>query len=147
MEFDNLITLIHTVSASKLTEFSMESEGIHISMKADRGVQIKGLPAQEGVLSQAMLAAGAEEEAAEEEQVTGEIVKSPLVGTFYNAQSPDAEPFVKVGDRVSKGQTLAIVEAMKLMNEIASEYDGVVKEILVNNEQPVEYGQSLFVIG
>ena len=69
------------------------------------------------------------------------------MGTFYNAQSPDAEPYVRIGDKVSKGQILGIIEAMKLMNEITSEYDGTVKEILVENEQMVEYGQPLFVIG
>jgi len=78
---------------------------------------------------------------------SGEEVKSPLVGTFYSAPSPDDAPFVKVGDTVKKGQTLGIVEAMKLMNEIESEYDGVVQAILVENEEIVEYGQPLFVIG
>ena len=76
----------------------------------------------------------------------GNLVKSPLVGTFYTAPSEDAEPFIKVGDTVKKGQTLAIVEAMKLMNEIESEFDGVVTEILVENEENVEYGQPLFRI-
>lgn len=74
------------------------------------------------------------------------IVVSPLVGTFYNSASPEAESFVKVGDTVKKGQVLGIVEAMKLMNEIESEYDGVVEEIMVGNEEVVEYGQPLFRI-
>ena len=73
-------------------------------------------------------------------------VVSPLVGTFYNSATPDDEPMVNVGDTVKKGQVIGIIEAMKLMNEIESEYDGVVKEILVNNEDVVEYGQPLFVI-
>ena len=77
---------------------------------------------------------------------TGNIVKSPLVGTFYAAPAEDAEPFVKVGDRVKEGQVLAIVEAMKLMNEIESDFTGTVAEILVENGQAVEYGQPLFVI-
>lgn len=80
------------------------------------------------------------------EQYDGNVVVSPLVGTAYMAPSEDSEPFVKVGDTVKKGQTLAIVEAMKLMNEIESDYDGVVTEILVANEETVEYGQPLFVI-
>lgn len=71
------------------------------------------------------------------------LVTSPLIGTFYSAPSPDAEPFVKVGDHVTKGQTIGIVEAMKLMNEIECEYDGVVESILVENEGMVEYGQPL----
>ena len=71
-------------------------------------------------------------------------MKSPLVGTFYAAPSETADPFVSVGDTVKKGQTLAIVEAMKLMNEIESDFDGIVEEILVENGQPVEYNQPLF---
>lgn len=74
----------------------------------------------------------------------GKFVLSPLVGTFYAAPAEDAEPFVAVGDTVKKGQTLAIVEAMKLMNEIESEYDGVIEEVLVENGRPVEYNQPLF---
>ena len=76
----------------------------------------------------------------------GHIVASPLVGTAYLAPAEDAEVFVKVGDTVKKGQTLAIIEAMKLMNEIESDYDGEVVKILVENEETVEYGQPLFVI-
>ena len=82
-----------------------------------------------------------------EEIGSDKVVTSPLVGVFYSASSPDAEPFVKVGDKVTKGQVLGIIEAMKLMNEIESEYDGVVEAILVNNEDTVEYGQPLFRIG
>ena len=74
------------------------------------------------------------------------VVASPLVGTFYNAASPDSDAFVSVGDTVKKGQVLGIIEAMKLMNEIESEYDGVVEAVLVNNEEVVEYGQPLFRI-
>lgn len=74
------------------------------------------------------------------------IVTSPLVGVFYAASSPDAEPFVKTGDQVKKGQVLGIIEAMKLMNDIECEYDGVVEAILVKNEEVVEYGQPLFRI-
>ena len=76
----------------------------------------------------------------------GQIVKSPLVGTFYAAPSEDAEPIVSVGESVKKGQTLAIVEAMKLMNEIESDFDGKVAEIYAENGQAVEYGQPLFRI-
>ena len=76
----------------------------------------------------------------------GNIVKSPLVGTFYAAPSEDADPFVKIGDKVKKGQVLAIVEAMKLMNDIESDFDGEIAEIYVENGQPVEYGQPLFCI-
>ena len=81
-----------------------------------------------------------------EKEPTGNVVKSPMVGTFYSKPSPDAEPFVEVGQVVKKGQTLCIIEAMKLMNEIESEFDGVVKEILVKDGETVEYGKPLFVI-
>lgn len=74
------------------------------------------------------------------------MVKAPLVGTFYTSSAPGEQCFVKVGDTVKKGQVLGIIEAMKLMNEIESEYDGVVEAVLAENEQMVEYGQPLFVI-
>ena len=77
----------------------------------------------------------------------GKVIKSPMVGTFYRAPSPEAKPFVAVGDTVKEGQTVCVIEAMKLMNEIEAEWPGVVKAILVENGQPVEYGQALFVIG
>ena len=81
-----------------------------------------------------------------EEDQTGSLVTSPLVGTFYAAPSQDLPPYVQVGDKVKKGQVLAIVEAMKLMNEIESDFDGEIAEIYVENGQPVEYGQKLFRI-
>ena len=77
---------------------------------------------------------------------SGRVIKSPFVGTFYRSPSPGSDSFVEVGKRVKKGDTLCIVEAMKLMNEIESEFDGVIKEILVENEQPVEFDQPLFVV-
>lgn len=76
----------------------------------------------------------------------GNIVKAPIVGTFYQSSSPDKPPYVKVGDKVAKGDVICIIEAMKFMNEIQSEYDGTVAEILVDNEEFVEYGQELFRI-
>ncbi len=85
--------------------------------------------------------------AAAETSPEGHVVKSPMVGTFYRAASPDAKPFVEVGEVVKEGQTICIVEAMKLMNEIEADASGTVKAILVENGQPVEYGQPLFVIG
>lgn len=81
------------------------------------------------------------------EEIQGHVVKSPMVGTFYRASSPGAAPFVDVGSSVKQGDTLCIIEAMKLLNEIDTEVSGVVKQILVENGQPVEFGQPLFVIG
>ena len=83
----------------------------------------------------------------EAEDAEGEVLKSPMVGTFYRSSSPDAAPFVEIGDTVKVGDTLCIVEAMKLLNEIESEFAGTIKEILVDNGQPVEYGEPLFIIG
>ena len=81
-----------------------------------------------------------------EQQKSGAAVKSPIVGTYYAAPSPDAPPFVSVGQSVKKGQTLCIIEAMKMMNEIESEHDGVITEILAANGQLIEFGQTLFLI-
>ena len=80
------------------------------------------------------------------EEVSGKIVKSPIVGTFYSAPSPDKPPFVKTGDEVKKGDVIMIIESMKLMNEIQSEYDGVVEQILVSDGQAVEFDQPIMVI-
>jgi acetyl-CoA carboxylase biotin carboxyl carrier protein len=85
--------------------------------------------------------------AAEPAQPEGHIVKSPMVGTFYRASSPDAKAFVEVGQNVAAGDTLCIIEAMKLLNEIEADQSGVIKAILIENGQPVEYGEPLFIIG
>jgi len=77
----------------------------------------------------------------------GHVVKSPMVGTFYRSPSPEAKPFIEVGGTVKEGQTICVIEAMKLMNEIESDASGTIKAILVENGQPVEYGQALFIIG
>ena len=156
MELDKIITLIKTVSDSNLTQFSLEEGNLKISMKTDKQTKVISAPvmplptAGESVPS-AVISAAEEVQKAEvlvggETEPEGNVVKSPLVGTFYNAPSPEAEAFVKPGDTVKKGQVLGIVEAMKLMNEIESEFDGVVKQVLVENELVVEYGQPLFVI-
>jgi acetyl-CoA carboxylase biotin carboxyl carrier protein len=79
--------------------------------------------------------------------VDGDTINSPMVGSFYRAASPDSSPFVEVGSTVKKGDVLCIIEAMKLLNEIESEHDGIIKKILVENGQPVEFGEPLFIIG
>ena len=139
MEFDKIVKLIHAVGESGLSEFSFEEGALKISMRGGekQGKTVEFLPK----------AVEIKEEIKEKPTaITGKIVKSPLVGTFYAAPSPEAETFVKKGDTVKKGQVLGIVEAMKLKNEIESEYDGVVEDILIGNEDTVEYGQPLFVI-
>lgn len=147
MEFEQLITLITAVSDSELTRFSYEENGTVIQMrkeKEEKLVTVNGVPQEVPVVMEQNAAPIAEKEA---DKVAGNVVTSPLVGTFYASSSPDAEPFIKVGDSVKKGQVLGIVEAMKLMNEIESDYDGTVKKILVSNEDVIEYGQPMFVIG
>ena len=148
MEFEKMIELIKTVSDSNLTQFQIEEDGFKLSMKTDKQSKVV-VQKQESVPKEIQSVAIADAEPAEQKEIkkaNGNVVKSPLVGTFYSASSPDSAPFVKVGDTVKKGQVLGIVEAMKLMNEIESEFDGVVKEILIENEQVVEYGQPLFKV-
>lgn len=146
MELESLLTLIDKVSASTLDAFDYDDGSLKLNMKKrkkEMTVTAKGGTAEQIPLIPAM---GAKGQAKEDVAAEGSQVKAPLVGTFYLASSPDSEPFVSVGDTVKKGQILGIIEAMKLMNEIESEYDGVVESILVENEQMVEYGQPLFVI-
>lgn len=143
MEFEKIIELIQTVSDSNLMEFHFQEGNLNISMSLDKSVKVQtvsGEPSGLQVLSQAV------SETEQDSENDRKIVKSPLVGTYYEASSPDSDPFVKVGDQVKKGQILGIVEAMKLMNEIESEFDGKVKEILVKNGQIIEFGQPMFVI-
>lgn len=153
MEFDNLIKLINTVSKSELTAFQYEEKGIKIKLSKEKEqIQVLessslGLPSAPQIQSTAVsegAASLAVQETESPESGHEKVVTSPLVGTFYAAPSEDADPFVAIGDTVKKGQTLAIVEAMKLMNEIESEFDGIVEEIFVENGQPVEYNQPLF---
>lgn len=148
MELEQLLKLIHTVSDSKLTEFKYETETLSIKMGKESNVKVVTAETQAPAVPQAPAQTAEAGRISEEEEKVpeGNLVKSPLVGTFYAAPSEDAAPYVQVGDTVKKGQVLAIVEAMKLMNEIESEYDGTVEEILVENAQGVEYGQPLFRI-
>ena len=157
MELSNILELIHAVSDSNLTQFNLQDGNLNISMSAEKTIVQQAAVNTDAALSvqyQPMIQPAAQSavqnqitgQAAGTETFTGNVVKSPLVGTYYAASSPDSDPFVKVGDKVNKGQVLGIVEAMKLMNEIESEFDGTVKEILVENEQMVEFGQPMFVI-
>lgn len=156
MEYNHLLELIKTVSESNISGFQYEDGDTRIVISAGENM----LSNCDGDAPKVMIGKSSDsletsmQEAAEakplvQEQKTrvGNIIKSPLVGTFYTAPSEEAEAFVQVGDRVKKGQTLAIVEAMKLMNDIESEYEGVVSEVFVKNGDMVEYGQPLFAIG
>ena len=154
MKIEQVLELVKAVSDSTLTEFKYEEDGVKLSLKkaGDKIVQVQ---APAGPLAAPVIAPSAMPAASvpaapvtgiQAAAPAGNIVKSPLVGTFYAAPAEDAEPFVKVGDSVKEGQVLAIVEAMKLMNEIESDFAGTVTEILVENGEAVEYGQPLFVI-
>lgn len=164
MKISEIVTLIEAVSEHGLTSFVYEEGDQKLVLKKKKKKNAAPAPV---VISQpaapmmsqmaipmaapiemAAQAAGLQVEAKTDSVEIGSdnVVTSPLVGTFYNASSPDAEPFVKVGDTVKKGQVLGIIEAMKLMNEIESEFGGVVEAILVNNEDVVEFGQPLFRI-
>lgn len=139
MELEQLLKLIDAMSNSALSSLKYEEKGVKISLQKEVS----------GKASVVRTECGKEEipEVKSEvkiEEGEGHIIKSPLVGTFYVAPSEDAAPFVQVGDRVEKGQTIAIVEAMKLMNEIESEYAGEIREVFVENGEMVEYGQPLF---
>lgn len=141
MDIENLIKLVNAVSESKLTSFSYEENGVSISFGKESVKEIvTANVVTESKVEQVVSHAVAEPES------TGKVVKSPLVGVFYVAPGEDKDPYVSVGDKVKKGQVLAIVEAMKLMNEIESEFDGTIVEVLVENGQTVEYGQPLFRI-
>lgn len=148
MEFEKILELIHAVKDSNLTEFHMQDGDFTLSMAAEKTVIQQAAPSVSVQMQpQQEITEGNLQTSGEKQAVAGNVIKSPLVGTYYEASSPESEPFVKVGDPVKKGQVLGIVEAMKLMNEIESEFDGTVKEILVKNEQTVEFGQPMFVIG
>ena len=140
MEINEIMKLIQAVSDYGLSSFELEEGNIKIALKKEKTtgtVQMSGVPEETVQMT---------EKKAEPDIGSDKVMTSPLVGTFYSASSPDAESFVKVGDHVKKGQVLGIIEAMKLMNEIESDFDGIVEAILVNNEEVVEYGQPLFRI-
>lgn len=145
MNLEKIEGLIKLVEASSLTEFTYREGDIKISMsKLDNPPVITGAaaPVLTAAAPQAAPAATAGDAAEEEDEAL--YITSPIVGTFYSAAAPDVPAFVRVGDQVKSGQTVCILEAMKLMNEIQCEFDCEIETILVSNEQKVEYGQPLF---
>lgn len=134
MDLDKIEQLVKIVENSSMLEFSIREGDTKISMSR------KGDPGQPGTAAPVMVNMQVEQEEKEDE----EYITSPIVGTYYAAPSPEAKPFVSVGDVVKAGQTVCILEAMKLMNEIESDYECEIEAILVSNEQKVEYGQPLF---
>jgi acetyl-CoA carboxylase biotin carboxyl carrier protein len=139
MELEDLKGLIELLKETDITELVVEKDGTKVKIKREKifsSVEIPKTPSlQETIIKET-----------EDETQRLITITSPIVGTFYRSPSPDAPSFVEVGLRVKKGQVLCIIEAMKLMNEIESETDGIVVKALVENGQPVEYGEPLFLI-
>ncbi|MGL5436333.1 MAG: acetyl-CoA carboxylase biotin carboxyl carrier protein [Lachnospiraceae bacterium] len=153
MTIDEIVTLIQAVSENGLTSFAYEEGNQKLVLKKKEKVCVvkaagHEIPAAAVQVAESIHNAGAEPLTTENAATfnSDKVILSPLVGTFYSASCPEDEPFVKVGDTVKKGQVLGIIEAMKLMNEIESEYDGIIEAVLVNNEEVVEFGQPLFRI-
>jgi acetyl-CoA carboxylase biotin carboxyl carrier protein len=163
MDLDQLKQLLELVREHELAEFEIEQEGLRVKIRKDASgtpiVTLPGTPALPTVVIPGATAASAstpasvapsstpaEAGASAEAEIELAVVKSPIVGTFYRSPEPGAPPFVEIGSMVKKGQVLCIIEAMKLMNEIDSEYDGEIANIYVESGQPVQYGERLFAI-
>lgn len=167
MDYKEIQDLIKAVSSSNINLFEMDEGNFHI--KIDKNVSgsfsehtekkagNENLKSSDNLsyesdvpcandLSRANDQSSQNDRSEKKEEKEGIIIKSPMVGTFYESSSPDAEAFVKVGSKVKKGDVICIIEAMKLMNEIESDYDGEITEVLVKNEDMVEYGKPLFRI-
>lgn len=135
MELEDLKKLIEFLGETDVTELEVEKAGIKLKIKREK------------TLSPLQKTPNVCEKTTSEETQGLITVTSPIVGTFYRSPSPGAPPFVEVGTKVKKGQILCIIEAMKLMNEIESEFEGTIVKIFVEDKQPVEYGKPLFLIG
>jgi acetyl-CoA carboxylase biotin carboxyl carrier protein len=159
MDLNQIREILDLVREHELAEFEIEHEGLRLKVRKDaNGAHVVAVPApvaslQAPAASVAMAlpaaaasAASAAAEAAAEADIELAVVKSPIVGTFYRSPEPAAASFVEIGSMVKKGDVLCIIEAMKLMNEIDSEYDGEIVNIYVENGQPVQYGERLYAI-
>ena len=156
MTLDEIKQILDLVREHELSEFELEQEGVKLRVrkKGQDAPAVVLSPAHSmpmPVMAPATVATPAAVDApatevTETEGVELAVVKSPIVGTFYRAPEPTAAPFVSVGDTVRKNQVLCLIEAMKLMNEIVSEYDGEIVQVFVENGQPVQYGERLFAV-
>jgi acetyl-CoA carboxylase biotin carboxyl carrier protein len=150
MDIRKIKKLIELVEESGISELEI-TEGEE-SVRIHRGGSTSAAPIQYAApmpvaqAAPAVAAAAVAPEAAPSDEPSGHIVRSPMVGTFYRSSSPDAKPFAEVGQKVNVGDTLCIVEAMKMMNQIEADVSGVVKQIMVDNQEPIEFDQPLFVI-
>lgn len=141
LDLEAILKIMDKFDRSEMTEFKYDNEEYTFRLKSEKKQEYVVPSAAPVVVSQQEMVAASEQPATKNAE--GTFIKSPLVGTFYSAKAEGEAPFVSVGDTVKKGQVIGIIEAMKLMNEIEAESDGVVAEILVENEQLVEYGQPL----
>ena len=156
MELDDIKAIVELMAKHNLSEFKVESDSMHLCLKresADKGI-IQQIAVPAGVTMAAPVApqvqpataaapAGAAAPGNDENKVT---IDAPIVGTFYRSASPDTEAFAKVGDKVDPDSVICIIEAMKVMNEIKAEKSGIIKEVLMENAQSVEYGTPLFIL-
>jgi acetyl-CoA carboxylase biotin carboxyl carrier protein len=157
MTLDEIRQILDMVREHALAEFELEQEGVKLRIRKEGAAHVVASPVAAPAIVAAPPASSPAAPAGphpvapparetDDEGLELAVVKSPIVGTFYRAPEPTAPPFVEVGQAVHKGQTLCIIEAMKLMNEIASEYDGEIVKIHVENGQPVQFGERLFAI-
>lgn len=143
--------LAEIVSENELSEISVSIDDCNITIKGKKcpppPIPAMPLPVPMNAASAPVQPAPAPSEIQEKKtEISGNVVKSPIVGTFYQSPSPDKPPFVKVGDKVKKGDVIMIIESMKLMNEVQSDFSGTVEKILVNDGQPVEFDQPIMII-
>jgi acetyl-CoA carboxylase biotin carboxyl carrier protein len=155
MDLDQLKQILDLVREHELSEFEVEHEGLRLKVRKDQAGALTAVPgfglappAVHAVPTPSLAAppAAAPAEPAADTEIELAVVKSPIVGTFYRSPEPGAASFVEIGTTVKKGQVLCIIEAMKLMNEIDSEYEGEIVNVYVENGQPVQYGERLFAI-
>lgn len=148
MNLKEIKEMINLMNENNLLELEIEREGMRIKLKRGSLESGSGMPLVEysTMPAQPAIAASPKEVSQEQISIKTTEIKSPMVGTFYRAPSPEAAPFVEAGQEIEVGQVICIVEAMKLMNEIKSEIRGRLIEVLVDNAEPVEFGQPLFLI-
>jgi acetyl-CoA carboxylase biotin carboxyl carrier protein len=148
IDYKEINKLVKFMEEKKLSHFELEIEGLKIKINRNPSP-----PPSESIPASPESAESVEDESVQPQEAESEngknnlsFITSPMVGTFYRAPDPSSSPFVEIGDPVKKNQTLCIIEAMKLMNEIEAEFEGILEKIYVENGKPVEYGQKLFAI-
>lgn len=145
MDMKQIKSLLSDFDASSLSKLKITQEAFSIEFEKNAGVGAASMAASQAVASEAVSAASSVV-AIETSVLAGDAILSPMVGTFYSAPSPDSAPFVKAGERVKKGQVIAVLEAMKIMNELEAEFDCKIISILVSDGQAVEYDMPLFAV-